>query len=234
MAGVMFYKDNKLPTWLQILVALPTRLDGHYCSPDPESHWTVHLWSLSLWLSPTLQGVLFLESSRPHLESLVFTFSRPDMYTWHPDSSWGSSNIIFHGLSLHFTQSSHTAIHLFPDDSIWHQPSYTGSRCFLFTKCPCPHPKPHLSKSLFFHTIQLVWKLPICLLLRILVAFVLSSRLPSLIILHDQVSARVSLASLCIKVNPPEPLAQYFRHARCFFKHSWMQGGRMWGQESKS
>ena len=77
------------------------------------------------------------------------------------ESSWGSSNIIFRGLSSHFTQSSHTAIHCSQMTASALQPSCTGSRCFLFLKCPCPRPKPHLSKSLFFHTMSTGMETPL-------------------------------------------------------------------------
>lgn len=133
------------------------------------------------------------------------------------ESSWESSNIIFHGLSSHFTQSSPTAIHCSQMTASALQPSCTGSRCFLFPKCPCPRPKPHLSKSLFFHTVNWYGNTPFCLLLRILVAFVLSSLTFLLIILCIQV------VCMCLPVinadnkNPPELLARYFRHSKMFF-----------------
>ena len=179
--------------------------------------WTVHLWSLSLWLSPTLQGVLFLESSHPHLESLVFTFSRPDMCTWH----WQLLGIVQHHLSwlvfAFHTEQPHCNS-LFPDDSICFPTVLHWLMLLPLPEMPLPTPKaPPFKISLFPYYTNWYGNTPFCLLLRILVAFVLSSLTSLLIILHIQVSARVSLASLCIMINPPEPLAQYFRHAKIFF-----------------
>lgn len=108
------------------LVSVPLTLPQHckeFCS------WKAHVHIWKAWCLHFLGQICALDT----------------------DSSWGSSNIIFHGLSLHFTQSSHTAIHCSQMTASAFQPSPAGSRCFLFLKSPCPHPKPHLSKSLFFH-----------------------------------------------------------------------------------
>lgn len=117
------------PTWLFTSGLCPSNSPQHckFCS------WKAHVHIWKAWDLHFLGQVCPLDT----------------------ESSWGSSNIIFRGLSSHFTQSSHTAIHCSQMTASAFQPSYIGSRCFLFLKCPCPRPKPHLSKSLFFHTMSI-------------------------------------------------------------------------------
>ena len=168
------------------------------CCPSHQVRWSLLLtWSrippglftsgLCPSNSPQLQGVLFLESSCPHLESLVFTFSRPNMSAWH----WKLLGITQHHLSwlvfTFHTEQPHCNS-LSPDDSICFPTILRWLTLLPLPEMPLPTPKaPAFKVSIFPYYVNWYGNTPFCLLLRILVAFVLSSLTSLLIIPHIQV-----------------------------------------------